>query len=177
MNDYFKSKGYLAGDILTNSQQQSINMRTLPSILRVLLVTDGTVTKTLEAYYWEAINVSNVVQKKEPLTEDIEKIGAKTGEPVLKRSISLIGESSDKCYAHADSLIRLQQLPTDISEKLESGEIGIGELLRESGLETYRKLIDIGETETKQIYRSYQIIINHIPAILVTEYFTISAYQ
>lgn len=177
MNDYFKSKGYLAGDILTNSQQQSINMRQLPPILRVLLITDGTVTKTLEAYYWESIKVSNIAQNEVVLTEDNQKLSAKAGETVLRRSISLIGDGSGKCYAQAESLIRLQQLPAEISKKLNSGEMGIGELLRESGLETYRKLVDIGETSTQQIYRSYQIIIHHSPAILVTETFTPSTYQ
>jgi chorismate-pyruvate lyase len=177
MNDYFKSKGYLEGGILTNSQQQRIDMRALPSILRVLLVTDGTVTKTLEAYYWEPISVTEVDQHEVILAEDNEKLSASKGETLLKRSIKLMGENSGQCYAKADSLIRLQQLPKTIREKLISGEIGIGELLRESGLETYRKLIDIGEKETNTIYRSYQIIIDHMPAILVTEYFSTAVYQ
>ncbi|MBL4607925.1 MAG: DUF98 domain-containing protein [Pseudomonadales bacterium] len=177
MNDYFKSKGYLVGGVFTNSQQQHIDMRTLPPILRVLLVTDGTVTKTLEAYFWEPIKVSEVNQQEITLDKDNERLNAKQGEALLKRSIKLVGGNSENCYAEADSLIRLHQLPLPLREKLINGDIGIGELLRESGLETYRKLIDIGEMNSNKIYRSYQIIINHIPAILVTEYFTTSVYQ
>ena len=45
-----------------NMDKVAVNWEQLPPLLRILLVTDGTVTKTLEAYYWERISVDQLAQ-------------------------------------------------------------------------------------------------------------------
>ena len=177
MNNYFKSKGYLESGIITSQHHDELDMRTLPPILRVLLITDGTVTKTLEAYFWEPVLVKGIKQKTVLLRDRHHPLATLKNETVLQRNVKLVGKISGSLYAKAESTIRLQHLPADIRENLIAEKMGIGELLRESGLETYRELIDIGQEENNLIYRTYQIIIDQIPTITVTEHFPLAQYQ
>ena len=57
MESYFKSKGYVPGGIITNSRHENLDIEAMPPFLRTLLVTDGTVTKSLEAFFWEPVVV------------------------------------------------------------------------------------------------------------------------
>ena len=197
MDHYFKSHGYLADGTIKNSRGQTLDIAAMPAFLRTLLVTDGTVTKTLEAYFWEPIAVTNLQQDEISMDPSIKFPGSQAGEALLDRRICLVGKSSNIIYAHAHSFIRLDMLPSEFRSDLKSGRIGIGEILRETGLETYRELVDLGEctnfrpsNELKNeglddkypidehvIYRTYRIMINHNPVIQVTEQFPISIYQ
>ncbi|HEX4975313.1 MAG TPA: chorismate pyruvate-lyase family protein [Pseudomonadales bacterium] len=177
MKHFFQSKAYIAEGYIINSQQQKFDLRNLPPILRVLLSTDGTVTKTLEAYFWEAIQVLNVQQELIQLDHARDFLPSQAGEWLLQRSVELLGQQSGRCYTEAHSLIRLHVLPEEIRLQLQSGQIGIGELLREKQLESYRQLVDLGQYDKGRIFRTYQIIINHQPALLVTEIFPLACYQ
>ena len=188
MNHYFKSHGYISEGKITNNQGQTLDIAGMPAILRTLLVTDGTVTKTLEAYFWEPIAVLDIQQKEICATETLPFIDCQEQETLLNRHIRLEGQISKTSYAFAQSLIRIDLLPNQIAADLKSGLIGIGEILRETGLETYRELVNLGEnkhfkpfgkdqnTEQHCIYRTYRIMINHNPAILVTEFFPCSTF-
>jgi hypothetical protein len=59
---YFKTRGFVPGGIITNARDESLALEALPPFLRTLLVTDGTVTKHLEAYFWEEVAVENLGQ-------------------------------------------------------------------------------------------------------------------
>lgn len=197
MDHYFKSHGYLAEGRLKNSKGQTLDIAAMPAILRTLLVTDGTVTKTLEAYFWEPISVVSLDQHEVKTANPIEFLDCQQEEPLLDRHIRLVGQSSENVYAYAHSFIRLNMLPPAICSDLKAGLIGIGEILRETGLETYRELVDLGEETSKEagkatgknssnealakdehiIYRTYRIMINHKPVILVTERFPYSIYS
>ena len=198
MDHYFKSHGYLPEGSLKNSRGQTLDIAAMPAILRTLLVTDGTVTKTLEAYFWESIAVAHLEQDEVSSTSPLEFLENRNEEALLDRRIRLVGNPSNITYAYAHSFIRLDVLPTEFRADLKSGKIGIGEILRETGLETYRELVDLGEDTIKEnagnnsdssssnemrpseeriIYRTYRIMINHNPAILVTEKFPVSVYQ
>ncbi|MBI5751739.1 MAG: DUF98 domain-containing protein [Hydrogenophilales bacterium] len=62
-------------------------------------------------------------------------------------------------------------------------------MLRERGLETYREILDVGQSVEPQlkdvfgfdpgdlIYRTYRIVIQHQPAIQITEKFPCSVYR
>ena len=68
--------------------------------------------------------------------------------------------------------------------------IGIGEMLRERSLESYREILDLGRhadaalrvwLEPAQyddlLYRTYRVVTNHTPAILITEKFPCERYR
>ena len=190
MLDNFKTKGYIAGGIITNRRNESLDIAAMPPIVRTLLVTDGTVTKTLEAYFWEPIVITQLGQQVEPLAEDLEDMDCKKGEEVLRRNVSISGEESADIYAYATSILNLNALPEDVSKQLVLGKIGIGELLRDKGLETYRQVVDIYREINEEVLPgssctycgelicwTYHIHLNHIPVIQVTEKFPYRLYQ
>lgn len=187
--NYFKTRGYIPGGIVTSARAQDLAIDRLPPFLRVLLATDGTVTKSLEAYFWEPVSVDNLGQQPGPLGRDLPSLEAQAGETVLERRVRLKGAESGDVYAYAESTLRLALLPDKARDDILTGRIGIGELLRESGLETYREILDVGR-ETRDdlrgvfendacrdlVYRTYRIVLNHRPAILITEHFPYALY-
>lgn len=184
MKEYFKVRGYVPGGIVQNAKSESLDLQGLPPFLRTLMVTDGTVTKSLEAFFWEPILVETLCQEEVAFPADQEWLDIKRGDKVLQREVRLRGGDSGTVYAFARSLIRLEALPEPLREALLSGKIGIGELVRECGLETYREIQDMGREIDESLaeifctehcgelaYRTYCIVANHKPVILITEYF------
>jgi chorismate-pyruvate lyase len=122
----------------------------LSPILRVLLVTDGTVTRTLEAYFGEAIQV-DVLEHAE-ITSDVAypQIGIGPGDHILHRYVRLLGRTSRKVYAVAESVAVLEHISQQMRRQLIEQHKGIGELLREGRLETYRELLTADLTAAGQ---------------------------
>lgn len=179
MQPYFKSRGYVPGGVLTNQQNVEFHMEHLPPFLRTLLVADGTVTKSLEAFFWEQVAVENLGQAPICLAHGIPALELPAGATVLERRVRLMGMESGREFAQAHSWIKLEALPAHLREDLQQGRIGIGELLRERGLETYREILDVGQSNVQAdaIYRTYRILIQHQPAILITETFPCAIYR
>lgn len=189
LKEHFRSRGFIEGGIVRNINQDAMDMEALPPFLRTLLVTDGTVTKSLEAFFWENIKVEKRWQEQCWLTQDIPSIHAKAGDSALKREVILRGCSTNDIYAYATSYLLTELLDENIKKQMIEGKIGIGELLREIGLETYREIVDFGrevfhanvredaEPEyVEAIYRTYVINIGGKPAIQITERFPIRLF-
>tara|TARA_Y100000766_G_C18845493_1_gene575450 strand:- start:762 stop:1349 length:588 start_codon:yes stop_codon:yes gene_type:complete len=190
LKEHFRSRGFIEGGIVHNCEQTAMDMEALPPFLRTLLVTDGTVTKSLEAFFWENIKVEMRMQEQCWLTQDLPFINAKTGEHALKRDVVLKGAKTSDIYAYATSYLLTGLLDEEVKQQMLGGKIGIGELLREIGLETYREIVDFGrevfnacikengEPEyVEAIYRTYVINIGGNPAIQITERFPIRLFQ
>ena len=179
MHPYFKSRGYVPGGVITNSKNEIFHMERLPAFLRTLLVADGTVTKSLEAFFWEQIEVENLGQHLMQTQTDLPELSLPAGVQVLARQVRLRGMESGRCYAEAHSSIKLEALPEHLRADLQEGRIGIGELLRERGLESYREILDVGQSTQipDAIYRTYRIVIQHQAAILITETFPCAIYR
>lgn len=184
MEPYFNVRGYVPGGIITNTKMESLDIEALPPFLRVLLITDGTVTKSLEAYYWERILVEGMGQHEISIEKDCPWLGLDKGSKVLEREVKLKGEESGIVYAHCKSLLKLDVLSEQLRNDLLGGKIGIGEMLRERGLETYREVVDIGRKIDESlapafnvnqcgdiIYRTYKVSLRHEPTMLITEDF------
>jgi chorismate-pyruvate lyase len=113
----------------------------LSPILRVLLVTDGTVTRTLEAYFGEPIDV-DVLEHAEITSESpYPQIEIAAGDHILHRYVRLLGRATRKVYAVAESVAVLEHISQQMRRQLLQEQKGIGELLREGRLETYRELL------------------------------------
>ena len=170
------------------STLRKINLARLTPFQRGLLVTDGTVTRFIEAYTFAPVEV--VLLKQEKQTLDIEHNWLKlpTGEEVISRQVVLQIHSRDEpsptIHAYADSLIVPQRLPQPFLERLESDKQGLGGLLRCSGLETRRELLWCGiETLTDLppaiahlegeafISRAYRVFADQVPLMLINEKF------
>ena len=130
--------------------EHSADFPSLSPILRVLLVTDGTVTRTLEAYFGEAIEV-DVLEHAERTSEvPYPQIDIAAGDRVLHRYVRLVGRTTRKVYAVAESVAVLEHISAQMRRKLLEEHKGIGELLREGRLETYRELLTANLTEAGQ---------------------------
>jgi chorismate-pyruvate lyase len=81
--------------------------------------------------------------------------------------------------AQAHSLIALDLLPADLAAGLLAGELGIGELIRSQGLDTYRQLVDLGISRREEalgIWRRYYICKQGTVLMQVEEWFPWTVY-
>jgi chorismate-pyruvate lyase len=142
------------------------------------------VTKILEAYFWEPVAVDTLTQDLRSAERDIPWVEVAAGDQVLVRQAQLRGTDSDKVYASALSVIRTELIPPTFRQRLIDREIGIGVLIRDSGLESYRELMEVGVGDAQEdaaggverIFRTYRIIIARAPVILITETFPLALY-
>jgi chorismate-pyruvate lyase len=78
-------------------------------------------------------------------------------------------------------VIRTELIPAHFRRRLIDREIGIGALIRDSGLESYREVMEVGlepDTGTDDaVFRTYRIIIAGEPVILITETFPLALYR
>lgn len=184
----------LQGDLFEGERTEFEGERTemaladLPPFLRLLLTTDGTVTKSLEAFYWESVNVTqveqhlrtkvnSVVPTTHPQTSSTQDLPAAQE---LIRKVKLVGARSERPYARALSCVQIELLPPHLAQDLLAGDIGIGELVRASGLDTFRQILDLGlyqGADGLEIWRQYAIYFNHLPLIDITEWFPLALYR
>ena len=189
-NSYFRRNGYTSNSIIATKSGEQLDLSAIPRFLRALLVMDGTVTKALEAWFWEPVKVVVYHNEVHALKETIIGLEAKQGDAILQREVTLQGSDTSSVLACARSSVFLKSLPKEVGEALEAGKIGIGELFREKGLETYRELFNINyylsapkgdalleHLKGEIVSRSYQIWANGGAAIIVTEYFSVAAYE
>ncbi|MBF0381719.1 MAG: DUF98 domain-containing protein [Magnetococcales bacterium] len=186
---------FVNADLASINQTPKFNLAVLPPFLRLLMVTDGTVTKSLEAYSWDPVTVDLQSQEYFKSKKTIKLLGNVSKEHLLVREV-LIRGSNGTIYASAKSYLRLELLPKKISKQLRKGRTNIGEAVRKSGLETYRELIDVGyedggifssnqedgskitNSELGQVvYRIYRIKFSYTSAILITERFPVNTYK
>jgi chorismate-pyruvate lyase len=167
-------------DVLSRCGTDVTAFNALPPFLRSLLVTDGTVTTVLEAWFSEAVVVQVRQQSRFVLPAAIAPLGADVGETVLDRHVALVGATTGRVLATADSVLRLATMPDGLRDELVAGRLGIGELLRQKGVETCREIIAMMLPVTiaarQSAGRTYLIHMNVRPVIQVTERFPLEVY-
>lgn len=187
----FRSDGFLRDGAISRQGGGVVPLEMLPPFLRALLVTDGTVTKILEAYFWEPVNVSTQRQDFVVAEQSIPWIAVGAGDRVLVRDAHLRGADSGTLYATAFSVIRTERIPIAFRQRLIDREIGIGVLIRDSGLESYREVMEVDMATSPVdagvasaslgaediLSRTYRIIIGSEPVILITEGFPVARYR
>ncbi|MBK5967040.1 4-hydroxybenzoate synthetase [Thiocystis minor] len=177
----FRCEGFARDSTIQATSGDSLPLSLLPPFLRALLVTDGTVTKILEAYFWEPVAVDTLEQRFEIATEAVTWIDVAPGDRCLVRDARLRGTDSGSNFAEAFSLIRIDLIPPGFRQRLIDREIGIGVLIRDSGLESYREVLDVGLDQTADgaaaVFRTYRIFIDKQPVILITEFFPLALYR
>ena len=170
---------------------KKINLARLTPFQRGLLVTDGTVTRFIEAYTLAPVEVVLLQQARQTLDTEHTWLNLPAGEEIISRQVVLQTHSQEELspiiHAYADSLIVPQRLPQSILDGLESDKQGLGGLLRCSGLETRHELLWCG-TETLTdlpsavkhlegetfISRAYRVFAHQEPLMLINEKFPLS---
>ncbi len=179
----FRCQGFVRNGFIYAANGERYPMHELPAFLRALLVTDGTVTKILEAYFWEPVTVETQSQTFISAQQAIPWIDLKPNDQVLERHACLCGADTGNQYAEAYSVIRTELIPSDFRQRLIDRVIGIGALIRDSGLESYREVLKVGlvtaasdQHNSASVFRTYRIIIDQVPVILITETFPLARY-
>jgi len=170
------------------SHLESINFHALTPYQRVLLMLDGSVTKFLEAYMMEPIEVVRLNQETRPLSTKQILLEAPKGTDVIVRQALLQGKRSHLLYALAASLIVPDRLPDIMRRGLEVDSEGLGHLLIRSRLETRREILWSGMERVRELpdvigclsdsyllNRTYRIIARGQPIILINEKFPYDA--
>lgn len=175
MASFVKQLG--APGALENVLHGDAELGVLPPFLRVLLTSDGTVTNSLEAFFWEPVSVRLVQQREQSLHADAPYLERAKGEPIAVRDVQLLGENSHTIYCNARSLICFDLLSESFQRDLHDQRLGVGELLRDCGLETYREILEIGCDEEKdEVWRIYRIVMGQRPFIQISERFPMAVY-
>jgi chorismate-pyruvate lyase len=159
----------------------AVDWSRIPPFVRVLLATDGTVTKSLEAYFWEPVQVKCQNQRELAPGDDEQSPPPwpevmSTTEPLWRREVDLLGRQTGTCYAKAQSVVRFTRLPKPLRKALQADELGIGGLIRALELETYRKIFALGQSSTDAIWRQYDLYYQGQPLMRIQETFNLSAF-
>ncbi|MDH4119770.1 MAG: chorismate pyruvate-lyase family protein [Acidimicrobiia bacterium] len=163
---------------------EPVNLRTLSPMHRALLVIDGTVTKFLEAYCMEPIEVTTLGQSNQTLVDPQEWLDVRAGTEVLARHVTLTGGQSGRLYAYAISLTNPTAIPRDIRAAMEIQGGSVGRILLSSRVEQRREVLWYGREdasglpdEVRGVYdgdvvsRAYRIIVGGRPVIMIIEKF------
>lgn len=157
---------------------------------RLILSTDATVVRLLEACFGERIQTAGLVQETtEPLPIDADLM-LKGDESVLRRATLLQGCDTGRNYVYAEAHVVLDRIPANIGEELRSTTEPIGRLLTRDRVETFRELLQTGRALAKEraasfglrasdvlLFRTYRVIAHGEPVMLITEHFPPSFFE
>jgi chorismate--pyruvate lyase len=160
-------------------------IRKLNRDLRILIATNGTLTRILNVVANDEIVVELIKQQIHDATLEIPELEHLPIGRVLQRNILLKGRSSGKPFVAAESLIAIDLLPPVITTSLTKTDRPIGEIMAECCIETFKEeaKVWIGELprwfaldghqnpQTRIVARRYRIIAGGQPVIIITEYF------
>jgi len=163
---------------------QPVNLWTLSPFQRALVSIDGTVTKFIEAYMLEPIEIVRLHQREQQLQREHLWLAASAGTSVIARQVLLRGRYSATIYAYAVSLLLVDRLPADVLRGLDVDPSGIGRILLNSQLENRREILWYGRetiadlpesievcTGNHFISRTYRILVGNRPIMLINEKF------
>ena len=163
-----------------------VSLRTLTPFQRALVSIDGTVTKFIEAYMLEPVESVLLSQQNQPLRTDHPWLALSAPGEVIARQVLLRGRYSATVYAYAVSLLIPARLPENLLHDLAHEPAGIGRLLLNSQIENRREILWYGRerianlpeeiercTGHEFISRTYRIIANDQPVMLINEKFPV----
>ena len=163
-----------------------LNFRTLTPFQRALMVADGTVTKFIEAYTLDPVEIIRLNQKLYPLEEDNPWLEADKNTNVMFREVMIRGIYSHTLYLYGASYIVPDRLQEDIRERLEVQGEGIGRILNDARMETRREVLWFGREKLAHtpgeissvssgefISRAYRIITDGKPIVMINERFPV----
>lgn len=172
--------GGMAGSLLSEEDIQKLNRD-----IRILIATNGTLTRILKVIKGEEIAVDIITQQlHSSLPDDFGFAKLPIGQ-ILQRQVVLKGCDSGKPFVIAESLISVDHLPPSIMTRLVGSNCPMGEIMAASRLETFKEAAEvwIGDLpdwawrfgcqnqRSSTIARRYQIINEGRGLIFLSEYF------
>jgi chorismate-pyruvate lyase len=160
-------------------------IRKLDRDLRILIATNGTLTRILNVVADDEIAVEVVKQEIHHLAPNVPEFEPFVIGRVLQRQSVLKGRSSGNLLVAAESLIAVDLLPPAVITRLTNTDSPIGEITAASCLETFKEPAKVWIAESpgwlalagyrdprpSAVVRRYRIIAGGQPVIVITEYF------
>ena len=169
---------------------KDLKLRTLRPLERALLVIDGTVTRFLEAYMMEPIDIVKLVEMQEILSKQHVWLELEKGKEVVSRRVLLRGRYSEHVYVSAASLVVPDRVKKAIQPVDGCVPEGLGRMLLHGRTEQYRELLWYGKEPINSlpvemrslaskcaITRTYRIIAQKKPTIMITEWFQLGKHE
>jgi chorismate-pyruvate lyase len=159
------------------------NLVAMDPCLRSLLLTDGTVTRTLEAQALSPVAVDVIAQEELPTQAEVSaQLEAPDGTAAIKRRVTISIGSPSWPVIWAESHIVPSRLPADFLGVLGGSPDGIGESLQRVRLESAREMLWFGLSEAPLwsqpsppervfLLRLYRVMTQGRPAMLISETF------
>ncbi|CAM4447371.1 Chorismate--pyruvate lyase [Mycobacterium basiliense] len=158
--------------------------------LRILLATNGTLTRILSVLIDEEVAVRVLEQTIETRSPELPQFEAFGDSRVLRRKVILEGKVSERPFVAADSSIAIDLLPSSVEANLKQTKRPIGEIMASSHLELFKEKPEfwMGDTpgwavpamnhalRQKTVGRRYRMIIEGQPAVVVSEYFPLDLF-
>ncbi len=162
----------------------AIALRDLSPYQRALLAIDGTVTRFVEAYCLEPVEVVRLAQAESCLAAADEWLALSAGAPVVRRRVMLVGAGSGRFFAWADSIIAVARAGAGIRQRLDEDAGGLGRIILDNALETRREALWFGRERPADVpppvaarwsdeflTRTYRVLAGGVPLMLITERF------
>lgn len=165
------------------TQVQPVDLSCLAPFDRGLLVIVGLVTQFIEASCLEPVAVIKLSQVRERLSIADPWLQAAPGDSIVRRRVILKGERSDRTYALGEAVIDPRRLPPSLEERLDTGDEGIGRLLRRTRIESHGELLWYGQAvpdlppelsglgDRPWLTRTYRLLRGGEPMMVISEWF------
>ncbi|MCW3033524.1 MAG: hypothetical protein QOK19_1482 [Solirubrobacteraceae bacterium] len=175
---HFTAQAELPADL------ETIELGALDAFLRNLLVTDGTVSRSLEAHTLRPVTVEPVEQSETlPPAPVARHLRLDQDEACMRRRVVMRIHGSEPSV-WAESFVVPGRVPVEFLRELNENSRGIGGSLERLKLESWRELLWFGlgtpppwpakSATTRTLRRAYLILIERRPALLIAEDFALT---
>ena len=120
---------------------QEIDTQQLSPLQRIILTSNGTVTRLLENLVGESLKVIKLYENLSPHSEAIAYLDLPAQQAIIQREICLQGETTGTNWLYANSLIVPDRLEPSFREDLLESQIPIGSLWSKYRVETFKEIL------------------------------------
>ena len=110
------------------------------------------------------------------MPDELSFLGLAKDDTAFVRKVNLIGRTTNKEYASAESLLNPALIGTDLFRALTDEGVGMGDVLRNNARGSFREIINIQDASTEIAQRTYAVYLDRHPSILITEAFIIDSF-
>ena len=184
MQAIYNSDYIQRADFPQQLREGEIEFAELNLIQRMMLMTDGTLTKMLETYAQEYIDVVKLTEKEVRVSADIPEMWIRAGRAVVDRRILLQGRTSHRNWLYAESIIVPSRLDEEFQYHLLASRTPIGKLWMKHKLETFKERVCFWREEAGDVAfhfdmrpsdtllaRTYLVYSDGKPTMRITEKF------
>lgn len=181
----------MTADVNHKAELPVAEIRKLNRDLRILIATNGTLTRILNVLANEEIAVEIINQHIHDVAPKIPELEDLAIGRVLQRDILLKGRTSGNAFVAAESFIAIDLLPRAFMTSLTETDRPIGEVMAASYIETFKEeakvwagklpswpaLDGYQNSRTETVARRYRVIAGGRPVIIITEHILRTVFE